>query len=96
MYFELKGMSGLWLRPLVFNLHGLAGKVPNEKFVNARRWFNHIQHFEASKLPEAEEKVRVAGSAPEPLKNADEVKKDCTSIFFFIFEWPELENASAF
>ena len=99
MNFELKGMSGLWLWPLVFNLHGFAGKVPNEKFVNARRWFNHIQHLEASKLPEAEEKVRVAGSAPEPLKNAYEVKRrlyEFFSLFLSDLSWKMLLLFSGF
>jgi hypothetical protein len=46
---------------LVFK--ALKGREPADKFVNARRWFRHVQFFAAQKLEESDEKIRIAISS---------------------------------
>ena len=47
------------------------GAEPAVKFVNARRWYRHIQFYSEKKVPEAEEKIRVAVSLVEAAPKAE-------------------------
>ena len=47
------------------------GVEPSAKFVNVRRWFRHIQFYSGKKLPDADEKIRVAVSLVEAAPKAE-------------------------
>jgi hypothetical protein len=53
----------------VFN--AFKGVEPATKFVNARRWYRHIQFYSGKKVPDADEKIRVAISLVEAVPKAE-------------------------
>jgi len=59
--------------------------IPDEKFVNARRWFKHIQFFANQKLPEVSEKVTVKVSKSEPVENEEVIRNYLNLVFPFHF-----------
>ena len=47
------------------------GFEPAAKFINVRRWFRHIHFYSGKKLPDADEKIRVAVSLVEAAPKAE-------------------------
>ena len=53
-------------------LNAFKGREPAGKFVNARRWFKHIQFFAGKKLPDSDQKIKISTSGSGCIK--EEVK----------------------